>query len=156
MPPRTLRHPERQTEIERRIRALRPDSPRQWGRMSPHQAICHLSDALRAFLGDIPAPPRFDNWFTRSVIRPFALRGPFRWPRGYRTSPGFDQAAGEGTPPEEFDADRDELLELHERFAALPGLPPVSAHPAFGPFTRDEWMIWAYLHADHHLRQFGV
>jgi hypothetical protein len=25
----------------------------------------------------------------------------------------------------------------------------------FGPMTEKDWMRWGYLHADHHLRQFG-
>ena len=29
------------------------------------------------------------------------------------------------------------------------------AHPMFGPMTPEDWMRWGYLHADHHLRQFG-
>ncbi len=124
--------------------------------MSPHQAVCHLSDALRSFLGEGAAPPRLDTWFSRMAIRRIALCGPFPWPRGRRTVQGLDQVAGEGTPPGDFDADRETLIELHERFAALPGSPPVSAHPFFGPLSGKEWRIWAYLHADHHLRQFGV
>jgi hypothetical protein len=29
-------------------------------------------------------------------------------------------------------------------------------HPIFGRMSHREWLRWAYLHADHHLRQFGV
>ena len=29
------------------------------------------------------------------------------------------------------------------------------SHPMFGPMTPEDWMRWGYLHADHHLRQFG-
>jgi hypothetical protein len=25
----------------------------------------------------------------------------------------------------------------------------------FGPMSERDWMRWGYLHADHHLRQFG-
>ena len=28
-------------------------------------------------------------------------------------------------------------------------------HPMFGPMSAADWMRWGYLHADHHLRQFG-
>ena len=124
--------------------------------MSAHQAVCHLSDALRTFLGEAPIPPSTANWFNRTVIRWVALHSPIPWPHGVQAPKGLDQVAGEGTSPSEFQADLGELLTLHERFAALPGLPPISAHPIFGPLTRDEWMVWAYLHADHHLRQFGA
>lgn len=33
---------------------------------------------------------------------------------------------------------------------------PSATHPVFGPLTRDEWMIRAYRHVDHHLRQFAL
>jgi uncharacterized protein DUF1569 len=29
-------------------------------------------------------------------------------------------------------------------------------HPIFGPMSESAWLRWAYLHADHHLRQFGL
>jgi hypothetical protein len=29
-------------------------------------------------------------------------------------------------------------------------------HPIFGPMSAAAWMRWGYLHADHHLRQFGL
>lgn len=28
-------------------------------------------------------------------------------------------------------------------------------HPIFGRLSRAAWLRWAYLHMDHHLRQFG-
>jgi hypothetical protein len=28
-------------------------------------------------------------------------------------------------------------------------------HSIFGSMTNQDWMRWGYLHADHHLRQFG-
>jgi hypothetical protein len=30
------------------------------------------------------------------------------------------------------------------------------AHPLFGRMSDADWLRWAYLHADHHLRQFGA
>jgi hypothetical protein len=47
----TLLHPEARAEILQRIEALTPRSERGWGRMTPHQMVCHLSDACRAALG---------------------------------------------------------------------------------------------------------
>ncbi len=31
-----------------------------------------------------------------------------------------------------------------------------ASHPVFGELSEWEWMRWGYLHADHHLRQFGT
>ncbi|MEZ5363765.1 MAG: DUF1569 domain-containing protein [Bryobacterales bacterium] len=135
-----------------RFGRLRPDSPRQWGKMSPHQAVCHLSDALSAVMGERQVQP-IDNWFSRTVIRWVALHTPLQWPHGVKAPPGIDQVAGEGTPPAEFERDRERLAALHERFIAT--IRSGQKHAIFGPIQREEWLVWGYRHADHHLRQFG-
>jgi hypothetical protein len=30
------------------------------------------------------------------------------------------------------------------------------SHPLFGAMSAAAWLRWAYLHLDHHLRQFGA
>ena len=140
--------------METRVKRLRPDSPRQWGRMTPHQAICHMSDAFRMALREREAAPVAGS--LKPVIRFIALRMPMRWPRGrIKTVPEAEQGVG-GTPPIEFEQDRAELLALMARFstAVAGGLCPT--HPIFGPMTADLWRRWGYRHLDHHLRQFGV
>lgn len=141
------------SSIESRVRALRPDSPRAWGRMSPHGAICHLTDGFRLALGQkqVPrVPARF-----RGLMRFVALRMPMRWPRELKTPPEAEQGVG-GTPPVEFEQDREQLLAMLRQFcAAAPG-EFAREHPIFGAIGRDDWGRWAYRHMDHHLRQFGV
>ena len=51
--------------------------------------------------------------------------------------------------------DRATLLASMERFASKTER-DVHPHPIFGPLTTWEWQRWGWLHADHHLRQFGV
>jgi hypothetical protein len=143
-----------QPRIEARVRRLRPDSTRQWGRMTPHQAICHLNDAFKLAL---------DERQTASATGPFApmlrfiaLRVPLPWPKGrLRTVPEAEQGAG-GTAPIEFEQDRTELLSLLSRFCSAPPPKYSRTHPIFGPMTAQLWRRWAYLHLDHHLRQFGA
>jgi hypothetical protein len=48
------------------------------------------------------------------------------------------------------EADQAEIL---GRLRAL--RPDRPAHPIFGPMSEAAWLRWGYLHADHHLRQFG-
>jgi hypothetical protein len=59
-----------------------------------------------------------------------------------------------GTAPTDFERDGANLLAIVRRFCD-PGPVASIAHPFFGPMSRKEWMRWGYLHADHHLRQFG-
>ena len=139
--------------IEARVRQMRPDSSRQWGRMTPHQAICHMSDALRMALNErevAPIPGRL-----KPVVRFIALWVPLRWPGGRITTvPEAEQGRG-GTVPTHFEQDRAELIMLLARFCdARPG-GRCSTHPIFGPMRPRDWDRWGFLHMDHHLRQFG-
>ena len=121
--------------------------------MTPHQAVCHLSDAFRIALREKPVADRTTT-FT-PVLRFVALRVPLKWPKGFQTVPEVEQGCG-GTPPFEFERDRTELLSLMSRFSASGDHERAATHPIFGPMTTFHWGRWGYLHVDHHLRQFGV
>ncbi len=141
-------------EILRRVRAVRADAPRRWGTMTPHGMMCHVADALRMALG-ARAVSRVGGPFGRTAWKWLVLFVPVRWPRGrIRTSPELDPGAG-GTAPSSFDADVAEVLALVRRVAARSGTRAWPEHPVFGPMSGPEWLRWAYLHLDHHLRQFG-
>lgn len=139
-------------ELGRRLAALHPDTPRRWGTMSVHEMICHASDLFRVALGEREARDK-SGLLQRTLVKWYALRLPVRWPRNLPTLREVRAQAG-GTPTGDFDEDRAELSRLMDRLLAADGrLPP---HPLFGPLSRNEWLRWAYLHTDHHLRQFGV
>lgn len=121
--------------------------------MTPHQAICHLSDAFRRLMGATPLSSS-STILSRTLMKWIALRLPLRWPPGIRTPPEVDQEIG-GTRPTEFERDRRELEALIERFAQSRSR-DLQPHPLFGPLSDAEWQRWGYLHMDHHLRQFGV
>jgi len=93
------------------------------------------------------------GFFQTTLMKWAALRLPMKWPQGTPTRPEVEQGVG-GTVPGEFERDRAELREVFARFCETAGDIPV-AHPIFGPMTEWEWLRWGYLHADHHLRQFG-
>lgn len=136
--------------IRRRLERLTPDAPRQWGRMTPHQAVCHLTDGYRMSAGErTPAPGH--TAFSRSVMKFVAFYTPLPWPKGVRTLPEADQEHG-GTAPGDWAEDLAELLSRIDGFSPLDG----RVHALFGPLTTAEWHVWAWRHADHHLRQFGL
>lgn len=141
------------TEIVTRLNRLRPDSPRQWGKMTPHQMLCHLSDSYLIAMGEREAAAR-DNFFTRSVLKWIALDTRLPWAKGFKTGPTADQER-DGTPPVEFERDRRALAQLIRRFTAAQRDFQFTPHPIFGALTETEWLRWGYLHADHHFRQFG-
>jgi hypothetical protein len=150
---RTLANPADRATLVARLDRLRPDSPRQWGKMTPHQAMCHLSDSFRSMMGDTPITS-IATLLSRTVIKWVALRAPVKWPQSVPTRPEVDQLIG-GTKPVDFARDRDELKSLIEQFASKRG-ETFQPHPMFGRLTTEEWQRWGWLHTDHHLRQFGV
>ena len=151
---KTLARPSDKAEILTRLKNVRPESVRRWGRMSAHQMVCHLSDAFRMVDGQKPV--RYAGGLVQSTfVKWIALYLPVRWPPGISTSPEIDQEQG-GTCPSEFAADVAQLETLMERFTA-PGEKPVrSLHPTLGRLSDAAWLRWGYLHMDHHLRQFGA
>jgi hypothetical protein len=151
---KTLSNPTDLAEIQTRLQQVRADSTRQWGRMSAHGMLCHLSDAFRMVMGERNAPRR-DNWFSRNIMKWLALQAPMQWPHGVKTGAEADQEQG-GTKPVEFAQDKAACEELLRRFVAAQRDFQFVAHPMFGEMTDAEWMRWGYLHCDHHLRQFGV
>jgi hypothetical protein len=139
-------------ELVNRLGSVRPESQRQWGSMSAHQMVCHLSDSFRAALGEKQVSSA-TTLFKRTVYKWAALWVSSRWPHGVKTRPEMDQHQG-GTPPEKFSADCEKLRILVDRFCSWQG--EFAPHPMFGPLSRTERMRHAYLHMDHHLRQFGA
>jgi hypothetical protein len=134
-----------------RLARLDPHTPPKWGRMNAHQMVCHLNDSFRVATGERHASPA-SNVFQRTVVKWIALHTPMKWPQGVPTRPEIDQKKG-GTPPKDWARDVSELRALIESF---PNRKNFGTHPIFGKMSREDWMIWGYRHADHHLRQFGV
>lgn len=139
-------------EILERLAKVRPNSQSRWGKMSAHQMICHLSDSLRAGLGEKYISPS-TNLFTRTILKTLALWVPIPWVHGFKTRPEVDQQHG-GTGPIDFESDVEELRALFGRFCNFGDRFP--RHPIFGQMSKIEHMRYTYLHMDHHLRQFGV
>jgi hypothetical protein len=141
-------------EIVRRLKAVRAECPRRWGRMSAHQMVCHLSDAFRHVTQQKQASAA-TSVLQATFIKWIALYAPLRWPRGVPTRPEMDQEFG-GTTPGDFAADLAELESLIENVTTQSKDYEWPSHPIFGRMSEEAWMRWAYLHMDHHLRQFGL
>ena len=149
---KTFLNEQDKAEVLARLRRLQPNSGRRGGEMTAHQAICHLRDSFKAKFGERPSSDA-SNLFTKTIMKWVALKAPLPWPHGVPTMPENDQLLS-GTPPVEFERDRQQLESLIERFCQ-PGK-DLAPHPYFGDMTEAEWLRWGYLHCDHHLRQFGV
>ena len=150
---RTLARPDDLADIVRRVRTVRPSSAARWGRMSAHQMVCHLGDSLCVAMGQKTVSTG-SGLLQQTLVKWIALYLPLRWPPGIPTRPELDQEIG-GTKPQEFATDIGRVESLLRRLAEEPAsaCPP---HPIFGPMSREAWLRWAFVHTDHHLRQFSA
>ena len=151
---KTLARPYDKAEILRRLKEVRPESVRRWGRMSAHQMVCHLSDSLRMGTGHKPVSHATSR-LHRTIVKWVALYLPLPWPGGILTRPEIDQEIG-GTKPVDFAADVAELEALLELITAQTRSFDWHVHPIFGKMSDTAWLRWGYLHTDHRLRQFGA
>ncbi len=133
-----------------RIQALRTDSPRQWGRMSPAQALRHCQMPLQVALGELRLRRNlmgliFGGWAKRQLLAP----GEFG--RNLPTAAEFrvvDEC--------DFEIERERLLLLVDRLGAGgPDALTREPHPFFGRLSVEEWDALQWKHLEHHLRQFG-
>ena len=151
---KTLARQRDRDEILQRLRRVRPENVRRWGRMSAHQMVCHLGDSLRMVTGQKPVS-HATGLLPRTIVKWTALYLPLRWPAGIATRPEVDQEVG-GTRPVEFAGDVAQLEALLELVTTQTRSVNCQVHPIFGRMSEAAWLRWAYLHMDHHLRQFGA
>lgn len=135
----------------RRLEALSPATHRRWGTLSPHEMLCHLSDAAESVLSRPggPAGParRWRKWLGLYTALP--------WPHGLKTPASVDPRKG-GSRPDLFERDRARAIAGLRALSAasLEAFP--AAHGNFGAMRAADWHRWGYRHTDHHLRQFGL
>src|SRR6201991_5054655 len=138
------------SEVRERLRSVRIDDHARWGSMTAKQMVRHLRCSCEVALGERNVEPR--QVFAPVLVKFVALRSGGRWPKNIQTVPELKRAILEHSRSE-FDMlvgaaiDKMEILATGTRHAP--------SHPMFGPMTDEDWKRWGYLHADHHLRQFG-
>lgn len=139
-------------EAKTRMAQLNPDSPRQWGKMTPAQMLAHCSAGLEMAVG-VRTPPRI--WIGRllgGLAKKAMILKEKPMPRNSKTDKTLiiDDERN-------FAAEHKRLNDLIDRFTT--GGPTACTrqpHFFFGPLTPDEWAALMYQHLDHHLRQFQV
>ena len=134
-----------------RISRAEPDCSRRWGTMNVQQMLVHIGDAAAAALGQRPFSATQRSG-PRGIVRFVAL---YLLPRTLRGIKSGAEPAAKVVDTATFSRDRDRAIALL-RQVATPGQSFTAAHPALGSMTRGNWMRYAYLHTDHHLRQFGL
>jgi hypothetical protein len=118
--------------------------------MTVVQMVRHVGQSYEVALGERTVGPI--KGLPPVVMKLAALRSGFRWPQNVETTPELKRAMGEET-----EGGFVELVgaAVSKMEALASGSRCADGHPMFGRMTAEDWMRWGYLHADHHLRQFG-
>lgn len=138
-------------ELQERLQSLNPNSPRQWGVMSPAQMMEHNARAIEMASGAVPMDQhligKLISWIFKGQFlgeKPFSKNAP--------TGPTMKIA-----DEPDFERTRERLKQLLSDFHSNgPSACDGNVHGFFGKLSGDQWGICQYKHIDHHLRQFGV
>jgi hypothetical protein len=139
-------------EITVRVALLRPDSERQWGKMTVAQMLAHCSASIGMAEGKV-SPPRI---LLGRLLGPLAKKSLIVNGAPMRRN-AMTEKSVLVTDERDFTVERHRLRESIDRFASGgPRICTTHPHFFFGPLTPVEWAGLMYQHLDHHLRQFGV
>lgn len=148
----TLFAPAACDRILRRIETLRPDSPREWGKMDPAQMMSHCALALEAATGDAVLHSNFAAKLIGPLFKNMIV-GPKPFSRNSPTHPLLVL----NKSPCDFTKEKTRLVAIVRKFHDLgPDSAAKYRHAFVQKLTGDEWGRVQYKHLDHHLRQFGA
>jgi hypothetical protein len=134
-------------ELIKRINSLNDHSARKWGTMNVYQMIKHCVMCDEMFLGKTHYKRVWlGKIFGRIGLKNILKKG---FKQGEPTSPDFKIKEVNGNVASEKDK-WISLVRQYENFS-----PDNFVHWFFGKMSKEEIGQFAYLHIDHHLRQFN-
>jgi hypothetical protein len=134
--------------IQTRIRQLRPDSQRRWGKMSVGQMLWHVNEGMETALGRVQLPLAKAP-LPRPLMKFIVINIP--WPKGAPTLPKW-------VAEKEYDfaAERERCLRLIDELAAKSIEDDWPSSPMLGRMSGTDVTRLHAKHLNHHLTQFGV
>ncbi len=142
-----IHDPKVRSQIESRLKALRPDAQRKWGAMTAPQMLWHVNQFLDFALGDT-IPEKQKMPMPLPLMRFFVLYTP--WPKGAPTHP-----QAKARSEHDFERERANCLALIDRFVSRPLDGPWPEDRIFGITSGKSISRLQAKHLDHHLKQFG-
>lgn len=143
------------TELFEHLAALTPETQPQWGAMTAQHMVEHLMIVTGVATGfmDVPVTGT-EEQIAKRRWHTFENRTPF--PRSIRLDalPATPGPLHFGSLPEAIDELRAALDRFFAAFAENPALTP--NHPLLGALDFAHWEDFLRIHAEHHLRQFGL
>ncbi len=147
---KSIYEPSAREELISRINAITSNNNPAWGKMNLYQMLKHCTMCEEMFLGDI----KIKRVFIGRLIGPMVLRNVLKddkpFGKSSPTSPVLKTVGKNG----DIEQQKKEWIKTIDRYAHYDD--PKFVHPFFGPMTKEQIGLFAYKHADHHLRQFGA
>jgi hypothetical protein len=137
------------TEILGRLKSLRPDAARRWGKMSVSQMLWHVNEAMEGALGRIQAEP-MKVPLPRPLLKFLVLN--FPWGKGAPTLKRWVPQSDSY----DFASEHARCLRLVGELASKPLNDVWPDSPTLGRMTGNDVSRLHAKHLNHHLTQFGV
>ncbi len=134
-----------------RLKLLKPDSGNHWGKMQVTEMLLHCTLANNFMFDDETAYQR--PTIVQRVKQFICFNYFARLPRN-RIGPKRLESRHQ-TNERQFEEQQNAAIISVERFTTHQR-PIKSLHAGLGWLSRKQWGLIAYMHMDHHLRQFGV
>lgn len=147
-------HRDDQLEIIDRLQSLRSTDGPQWGRMYAGAMVRHLVESHEMAMQKLTVNTPAISLLRGPHGRWLALRMPLQWGKNMPTLREINIMQRQNFTID-FSREQATLLKLIDAFCSCRSDTLRPEHPLLGRFTREDWMRWGYLHADHHLRQFA-
>ncbi|HEY9260182.1 DUF1569 domain-containing protein [Chitinophaga sp.] len=143
-------HPTR-TELIDRINALNEHSKAQWGKMDVWQMTKHCTIWFEWIIGK--NNPTYKQELLGKIFGKMALKSNTKDDKPMQKNmPAGKQAVREKGG----DVEQQKKIWINLVAACEHYSNPAFIHDFFGKMTTEQIGVFAYKHADHHLRQFGV
>ena len=137
-------------ELINRINTISQQHNAQWGKMNVFQMIRHCSRCEEMFLGRIKIKRVLIGRLIGRMVLKNILKDDKPFGKNSPTSPLLKTLDESG----DMEQDKKEWINRIRQYEGYNN--PDFVHPFFGPMTTEQIGVFAYKHADHHLRQFGA
>jgi hypothetical protein len=137
-------------ELIGRIHSLTPQHTARWGKMNVHQMMEHCLRCDDMYHGELNIKRVFIGRLLGTMMKKRILKKDMLFGKNAPTAPILMIAETGG----DMDAQKNKWQKRIEQYCNYSN--PRFIHPFFGPMTKEEVGVFAYKHADHHLRQFGA
>ena len=146
---KTVFDPSVKSELIARINSLQPGSLAAWGKMNAYQMVKHCTLCEDMLHGDLKIKRVFIGRLIGPMLLKKVLKDDKAFGRNSPTAPVLNTTSDAG----DIEQQKKEWISRLEKYSDFNhGF----IHPFFGPMTKEQIGMFAYKHADHHLRQFGV